>query len=135
LLAVIKCIYLPPTYLHFIQDIEDWCLLLMSSVSFVDLPFQKNRMMENHHMDKNPYISSLCPKLGVVINNMTRWDDVAQSPGPVEPKWGRSAPPRWPVSPGLVSKSISNTCQLKSVGRVSNVGKAVLPQCLAAQPS
>jgi hypothetical protein len=29
-LAVIKCIYLPPTYLHFIQNIEDVCLLLTS---------------------------------------------------------------------------------------------------------
>jgi hypothetical protein len=34
-LAVIKCIYLPPTYLHFIQDIEDRCLLLTSSMSFL----------------------------------------------------------------------------------------------------
>jgi hypothetical protein len=42
LLAVIKCIYLPPTYLHFMQDIEDRCLLLTSSMSFVDLPFQEN---------------------------------------------------------------------------------------------
>jgi hypothetical protein len=25
LLVVIKCIYLPPTYLHFIEDIEDRC--------------------------------------------------------------------------------------------------------------
>jgi hypothetical protein len=39
LLAVIKCIYLSPTYLHFIQDIEDRCLLLTSSTSFVHLPF------------------------------------------------------------------------------------------------
>jgi hypothetical protein len=39
LLAVIKCIYVPPTYLHFIQDIEDRCLLLTSSTSFVHLPF------------------------------------------------------------------------------------------------
>jgi hypothetical protein len=39
LLVVIKCIYLPPTYVHFIQDIEDRCLLLTSSTSFVDLPF------------------------------------------------------------------------------------------------
>jgi hypothetical protein len=38
-LAVIKYIYLPPTYLHFMQDIEDRCPLLMSSTSFVDLPF------------------------------------------------------------------------------------------------
>jgi hypothetical protein len=47
LLAVIKCIYLPPTYLHFIQDIEYRCLLLTSSTSFVDLPFQEHRMMES----------------------------------------------------------------------------------------
>jgi hypothetical protein len=38
--AVIKCIYLLPTYVHFIQDIEDKCLLLTSSMSFIDLPFQ-----------------------------------------------------------------------------------------------
>jgi hypothetical protein len=44
-LAVIKCIDLPPTYLHFIQDIEDRCLLLTSSTSFVDLPFQEHQMM------------------------------------------------------------------------------------------
>jgi hypothetical protein len=61
-LAVIKCIYLLPTYLHFIQDIEDRCLLLMSSTSFVDLPFQEQRMMEKHHMDQNPCISSFCQK-------------------------------------------------------------------------
>jgi hypothetical protein len=51
LLAVIKCIYLLPTYLHFSQDIEDRCLLLMSSTSFVDLPFQEHWMMEKYHMD------------------------------------------------------------------------------------
>jgi hypothetical protein len=56
-LAVIKCIYLPPTYLYFIQDIEDRCLLLTSSTSFIDLPFQKHRMTEKHHMYKNPYTS------------------------------------------------------------------------------
>jgi hypothetical protein len=39
LLAVIKCIYLPPTYLHFMQDIEDRSLLQTSTMSFVDLPF------------------------------------------------------------------------------------------------
>jgi hypothetical protein len=62
LLAVIKCIYLPPTYLHFIQDIEDRCLLLTSSTTFVDLPFQEHHMTEKHHMDQNPCISSICPK-------------------------------------------------------------------------
>jgi hypothetical protein len=51
LLAVIKCIYLLPTFLYFIQDIEDSCLLVMSSMSFVDLPFQEHRMTEKHHMD------------------------------------------------------------------------------------
>jgi hypothetical protein len=61
-LAVIKYIYIPPTYQHFIQDIEDRCLLVMSSMSFVDLPFQEHRMMEKHHMDQNPYISSVCLK-------------------------------------------------------------------------
>jgi hypothetical protein len=59
-LAVIKCIYLLPTYLYFIQNIEDRCLLLTSSTTFVDLPFQEHRMTENHHMDQNPCISSLC---------------------------------------------------------------------------
>jgi hypothetical protein len=61
-LAVIKCIYLPPTYLYFIQDIEDRCLLLTSSTCFVDLPFPEHQMTEKHHMDQNPGISSLCPK-------------------------------------------------------------------------
>jgi hypothetical protein len=90
---VIKCIYLPSTYLHFIQDIEDMCLLLTSSTSFVDLAFQEHRMMEKHHMDQNLYISSLCPKPGVVTHNMTRGGNVAQRPGPAEPKWGQSATP------------------------------------------
>jgi hypothetical protein len=62
LLAVIKWIYLPPTYLHFIQDIEDRYVLLTSSTSFVDLPYQEHRMIEKHHMDQNPCISSICPK-------------------------------------------------------------------------
>jgi hypothetical protein len=61
-LAVIKYIYLPPTYLHFNQDIEDMCVLLTSSTSFVDLPFQEHRLMKKHHMDQNPCISSICPK-------------------------------------------------------------------------
>jgi hypothetical protein len=61
-LAVKKCIYLLPTYLNFIQDIEDMCLLLTSSQSFVDIPFQEHQMTEKHHMDQNPCISSLCQK-------------------------------------------------------------------------
>jgi hypothetical protein len=61
-LAVIKCIYLLPTYLYFIQNIDDRCLLPTSSVSFVDLPFQEHRMMKKQHMDQNPCISIICPK-------------------------------------------------------------------------
>jgi hypothetical protein len=91
-LAVIKCIYLPPTYLYLMQHIEDMCLLLMSSTSFVDLPFQEYQMIEKHHIDQNLYIYSLYPKLGVVLDNMTWGDDVAKSTGPTEPRWGRSAP-------------------------------------------
>jgi hypothetical protein len=86
-LADIKCIYLPPTYLHFMQDIEDRCLLLMSSTSFVDLPFQEHQMIEKHHMHQNPYISSLCPKPGVVSDNMKWGDNVAKSSGPTDPRW------------------------------------------------
>jgi hypothetical protein len=62
LLAVIKYTYLPATYTNFIQDIEDRCLLLTSSTSFVDLPFQEHRMTKKHHMDQNPCISSIYPK-------------------------------------------------------------------------
>jgi hypothetical protein len=61
-LAVIKYTYLPPTNPNFIQDTEDRCLLLMSSMSFIDLPFQEHRMMEKHHMDQNLCISSICQK-------------------------------------------------------------------------
>jgi hypothetical protein len=55
-------------------------------MSFVDLPFQKYRMMEKHHMDQNPYISSLCPKPGVVSDIMTQGDDVAKSPSLTDPR-------------------------------------------------
>jgi hypothetical protein len=36
---------------------------------------------------------------------------------------------------GIFSKSVFNTCQHKSVRRVTIVGKVVLPQSLVAQPS
>jgi hypothetical protein len=74
------------------QDIEDRCLLLTSSMNFVDLSFQEHQMTEKHHMDQNPYISSLCLKPGVVSDNMTQEDDVAKSPGPTDPRWGQSDP-------------------------------------------
>jgi hypothetical protein len=87
-LAVIKCIYLLPTYLHFIQDIEDRCLLLTSSMSFVDLPFQEHWMTEKHHMDQHPCISSLFPKWGIVTDNMTRGNNMEQSMGSTELRCG-----------------------------------------------
>jgi hypothetical protein len=42
-------------------------------------------------MDQNPCISSLCPKYGIVTDNMTRGNDVAQSTGLIEPRYGRPA--------------------------------------------
>jgi hypothetical protein len=128
LLVVIKCIYLPPTYRHFMQDIEDMCLLLMSSTSFIDLPFQEHQMMEKHHMDQNPYISSLCPKPGVVSDNMTRGDDVAKSPCPTEPRWGQLAPLLGrPARVWRQRNYTFDTCHVKSVRRGSEVGKSVWP--------
>jgi hypothetical protein len=97
LLAVIKCIYLLSTYLYSIQDIEDRCLLLMSSTSFVDLPLQEHRMMKKLHMEQKLLISSLCPKPEVFTDNMTQRDDVAQGLGPADPKWGWPAPHPWPT--------------------------------------
>jgi hypothetical protein len=61
-LVVIKCIYLPPTYQLLIRDIEDRCLLLTSSTSFVDLAFQEHRMKEKQQMDQHSCISLVCPK-------------------------------------------------------------------------
>jgi hypothetical protein len=46
-------------------------------------------MIEKHHMDQNPYISSLCPKPGVVSDNMAWEDDKAKRLGPTDPRWGR----------------------------------------------
>jgi hypothetical protein len=101
-LAVIKYIYLPETNLHLMQDIEDRCLLPKSSTSFVDVPFQDQRTTEKHHINQNPYISSLCPKQGVVSDNMTRGDDMAKSRGPTDPRWGWPAGPTpWPAIQGL----------------------------------
>jgi hypothetical protein len=37
--------------------------------------------MEKHHMDQNPYVSSLCVEPGVVSENMTWGDDVAKRLG------------------------------------------------------
>jgi hypothetical protein len=61
------------------QYIGDKCLLLTSFMSFVDPPFQEHRMIQKHHMNQNPYISSLCPKSEVVSDNVTWGDDVAKS--------------------------------------------------------
>jgi hypothetical protein len=95
------------------QYIEDRCLLLTSSISFVDLPFQEYQMMEKHHMNQNPWISSI---RGIVTDSMTRGDDMAQSLGPSELKWGRPAPPRWPAGQVLAPFQF-RLCQRVKEGR------------------
>jgi hypothetical protein len=62
------------------QDIEDRCLLLTSSMSFIDLAFQEHQMTEKHHMDQNPYISSLYSKPGVVLDNMDQVRKLRRNP-------------------------------------------------------
>jgi hypothetical protein len=114
------------------QDMEDMCLLLTSFMSFVDLPFQEHQMIEKHHMDQNPYISSLCPKPGAVIDNMTWGDDMAKSSCPTDPRWGRSA--ELLGRPARVWHQWNyafNMCHVKSVGRGSEVGKSVQLRNLA----
>jgi hypothetical protein len=108
LLAVIKCIYLLPTKLYFIQDIEDRSLLLTSSTSFVDLPFHKHWMMERNHMDQNPCISSVCP---------------------TEPKWGQPAPPPWPAR-WVLAPFQTLLCQCVKEGRCTG---HLMPQVGAAK--
>jgi hypothetical protein len=61
------------------QDIEDRCILLTSSMGFVDLSFQEHRMTEKHNMDQNPCITSLGQNPGVVSDNMTRGDDMEKA--------------------------------------------------------
>jgi hypothetical protein len=134
-LAIIKCIYLPSTYLHFIQGKEDRCLLLTSSMSFVDLPFQEHRMMEKHHMDQNLCISSLCPKQGIVTDNMTQGNDVAQSTGSTEPRCGR------PAMCSCISKNrfVYVSCRGGAQGiqcpkAVQGENLAAWASCMASQP-
>jgi hypothetical protein len=97
------------------------CLLLTSSMSFVDLPFQEHWMTENNHMDQNPCISSLCPNYGIVTENMTRGNDVAQS------ELNRAKV--WPACHitltgrpwvGASPKTILSTCPAEVVLMVSN---------------
>jgi hypothetical protein len=100
----------------------------MSSMSFVDVPFQEHQMTEKHHMDQNPYISSLSPKPGIVLDNMAGGDDVAKSPGLTDPRWGR------PARIWCQWNYTFNTCHVKSVRRGSEVRKSMRPQILAARP-
>jgi hypothetical protein len=58
------------------------------------------------------------------MDNMTRRDDVAQGPGPLDPKWHMVFP-----------KTIFTTCQSKSARWVSNAGKVMERLNVAAQPS
>jgi hypothetical protein len=70
-------------------------------------------------MDQNPYISSSCPKPGVVLDNMTRGDDVAKSPGLTDPRWVR------PARVWCQRNFTFNTFHVKSVRKGSEVGKSL----------
>jgi hypothetical protein len=63
-------------------------------------------MMKKHHIDQNSYISLLCPKPGVVSNNMTQGDDVEKAWA--QPTQGGAT---WPHSlaglPGLGANEIT----------------------------
>jgi hypothetical protein len=101
MLAVIKYIYLLPTYLHFIQDVEDRCLLLTSSWVLLIYHFRNIGWRESIIWTKiHAYLQYVQNK--AVTENMTRGDDVAQRPGPTEPKWGWQAPPPWLTAQVLV---------------------------------
>jgi hypothetical protein len=92
------------------QDMEDMCLLLTSFMSFVDLPFQEHQMIEKHHMDQNPYISSLCPKPGAVIDNMT-WQKARAQPT----QGGADRPNSLAGQPGFGTNEITlSTCVMLS---------------------
>jgi hypothetical protein len=130
-LAVIKCIYLSPAYIYFIQDIEDRCLLLMSSTSFVDIPLQGTS-----DDGKAPY----GPKsIHILIMSKTRgvhgqYDTKGRCdtrPGPSRPKVGPVDQP----CPGVFPNTVFTTCQSKSVRGVSNVEKVVERLNVATWPS
>jgi hypothetical protein len=58
----LEFVLLSPGFNYFLllrkeQNSRSMCLLLTSSMSFVDLPLQEHQMMEKHHMDQNPYRS------------------------------------------------------------------------------
>jgi hypothetical protein len=121
-LAVIKCIYLPPTYLHFIQDIEDRCLLLTSSTSFVDLPFQEHRMTEKVPCRPKSMHIFIMSK----IRHSKRQYDMRKWRGT---KHGLNWAKVWPTGyitladrpyVGAFPKIILSTCLVEAVLKVSN---------------
>jgi hypothetical protein len=115
-MAVIKYTYLPPTYPNFIRDIEDRCLLLMSSVSFVDLPFQEHQMMEKHRVDQihaYPHYVQNKTQSQTICHEMMMWHkDRAQlcQSGAGQPHFLG-----WWSGIGIFSKTVSYTCQGRSV--------------------
>jgi hypothetical protein len=132
LLAVIKCIYLPPTYLHFIQDIEDRCLLLMSFTSFVDLSFHEHRMMESSiwtkiHTYLNYVQNQRCS--WTIWHEGTTWHKAWDQPTNSGAGW-----PHTLVRPARSRRISKNHFHhmSKLVRVVSNVGKAVEQLNMAA---
>jgi hypothetical protein len=107
-LAVIKCIYLPPTYLHFIQDIEDRCLLLTSSMNFVDLPKSRHIfIMSKIRHSHRKY-------------DMRKWCGIKDGPNWAM-AWlaGHITLASWPCV-GAFPKTILSTCPTEAVLKVSN---------------
>jgi hypothetical protein len=120
--VVIKCIYLPPTYIHFIQDIEDRCLLLTSSMSFVHLPFQEHRMTEKTSYEpKSMHIFNMSQmRHGHKEYDKRGWCGTKVGPnrakvGPA----GQTSLAGWP-GVGAFSNSALPTCQGRSMHGVSN---------------
>jgi hypothetical protein len=120
-LAVIKFIYLPPTYLHFTQDIENKCLLLTSSTSFVDLPFQEHQVIKASYGPKSIHIFIMSKSKGHHKQYHMRGQRGQSGAG--RPRFG------------VFSKSAFTTCQSKSARRESKVGKMVQQQNLATRPA
>jgi hypothetical protein len=107
--------------IHFTQDIENKCLLLTSSTSFVDLPFQEHQVIKASYGPKSIHIFIMSKSKG----HHKQYDMRGQR--------GQSGAgrPRF----GVFSKSTFTTCQAKSARRESKVGKTVQQQNLATRPT
>jgi hypothetical protein len=86
-------------------------------------------MIEEHHMDQNPCISSSFPKEGIVTDNMKRENDVAQSVGSTEPRSGR------PATCWRISKNCFAYLSIRGGAQGIQYPKAVQGGNLATRPN